>query len=118
MPIPDLCILECVITGYYKLMNVIIMRDSVYSPSAYILNAIDKQYDILTLSVVNTGGELPGLTLSNGRGRSQAKTLPSALRKNSGAITLLQEGSLLTLAVLLSTYGSLKSLVSSLCASL
>ena len=69
------------------------------------------------MSVVNTGGELPGLTLSNGRGRSQAETLPLALRKNSGAITLLQEGSLLTLAVLLSSYGSLNSLVSSLCAS-
>ena len=34
MPIPDLCILECVITGYYKLMNVIITRESMYSPSA------------------------------------------------------------------------------------
>ena len=44
------------------------------------------------------------------------ETLPLALRKNSDAITLLQEGSLLTLAVLLSSYGSLKSLVSSLCA--
>ena len=117
MPIPDLCILECVITGYYKLMNVIITRDSVYSPSAGVWNAIDKQYDILAVSVVNTGRELPGLTLSNGRGRSQAETLPLALRKNSGAITLLQEGSLLTLAILLSSYGSLKSLVSSLCAS-
>ena len=34
MPVPDLCILECVITGYYKLMNVIITRDLVYSLSA------------------------------------------------------------------------------------
>ena len=31
MPIPDLCILECVITGYYKLMNVIITREPMYS---------------------------------------------------------------------------------------
>ena len=36
MPIPDLCILECVITGYYKLMNVIVKWDSMYSPSACI----------------------------------------------------------------------------------
>ena len=70
----------------------------------------------LAMSVVNTGGELPGLTLSNGRGRSQAERLPLALRKNSDAVSLLQEGSLLTLAVLLSSYGSLKLLVSSLCA--
>ena len=33
MPIPDLYILECVITGYYKLMNVIITREPMYSPS-------------------------------------------------------------------------------------
>ena len=108
MPKPDLCILECVISGYYQLMNVIIMQASMYSPSACVWNAIDKQYDILAVSVVNTGG---GLTLSNGRGRSQAETLPLALRKNSDAITLLQEDSLLTLAALLSSYGSLKSLV-------
>ena len=62
------------------------------------------------MSVVNTGSELPGLTLSNGKGRSQAETLTLALQKNSDAITLLQEGNLLTLAVLLSSY------VSSLCA--
>ena len=99
-----------------QLMNVITMRESIYSPSACVWNAIDKHYDILAVPVVNTGGELAGLTLSNGRGRSQAETLPLALRKNSDAITLLQEGSLLTLAVLLSSYGSLKSLVSSLCA--
>ena len=71
MPIPDLCILECVITGYYKLMSIIIERDSMHSPSACICNVIDKQYDILRVSseIVNTGSELPGLTLSNGRGR-------------------------------------------------
>ena len=64
---------------------------------------IDKQY--LAASVVNTGGELPtAVSLSNGRGRSQAETLPLALRKNSDAITLLQEGSLLTLAILFSSY--------------
>ena len=80
-----------------------------YSPSACVWNAIDKQYDILAVSVVNTGGELPGLALSNGRGRSQAGTLILALWKNSDAITLLQEDSLLTLAVLLLSYGSLKS---------
>ena len=68
------------------------------------------------MSVVNTGGEFPGLTLSIGRGMSQGETLPLALQKNSDAITLLKQGSLLTLAVLLSSYGSLKSLVSSLCA--
>ena len=90
MPIPDLCILECVITGYYKLMNVIITRESMY--------------------------RLPVLTLPNGRERKPGVDTSLALRKNSDAITLLQEGSLLILAVLLSSYGSLKSLVSSLCA--
>ena len=73
-----------------------------YSPSAYVWNTLNKQYDISAVSVVNTGSELPGLTLSNGRGRSQGKTLSLAFRKNSDAIMLLQEGSLLTLAVLLS----------------
>ena len=34
MAIPDLCMLEYVIAGYYKLMNVIRKRDSMYSPSA------------------------------------------------------------------------------------
>ena len=84
------------------------MRKSMYSPSVCIWNAIEKQYDILAMSVVNTGGELPRLTLSNGRGRSQVETLPLALQNNSDAITLLQEGSLLTSAVFLSSYGSLK----------
>ena len=41
---------------------------------------------------------------------SQAETHPLANGKNSDAITLLQEGSLLTSAVLLSSYGSLKLL--------
>ena len=67
-----------------------------YSPSAYVWNAIDKQYDTLAVSVVNTGGKLPGLTLSNGRERSQVETRPLALRKNSDAITHLQEGSFLS----------------------
>ena len=35
-------------------------------------------YNTLTVSVVNTGGELPGVTLSSRRGKSQAKTLPLA----------------------------------------
>ena len=68
------------------------------------------QYDVLAVSVVNTGCALPALSLPNGRerkGKERAETLPLALRKNSDAITLLQEGSLLTLAVL-SSYGSLK----------
>ena len=39
------------------------------------------------------------------------ETLPLVLQKNSDAITLLQKGKLLTLAVLLSSYGSLKSLL-------
>ena len=43
---------------------------------------IDKHYDILAVSVVNIGGELPGLTLANGRERSQAETLLIALWKN------------------------------------
>ena len=77
-------------------MNVIITRDLVYSLSACVWNAIDKQYDILTVSVVNAGGELPGLTLQKEGERSQVETLPLALQKNSGVITLLQEGSLLT----------------------
>ena len=34
MPIPYLCTLECVITVYYKLMNIIITRASMFSPSA------------------------------------------------------------------------------------
>ena len=46
---------------------------------------------------------------------SQGETLPLALQKNSDAITLLKQGSLLTLAVL-SSFLTLKSLVSSLCA--
>ena len=66
------------------------------------------------MSVVNTGGELPGLTLLKQKGRTQAETLTVALRKNSDAITLLQQGNFLTFAVLLSSYSSLKSLVSSL----
>ena len=116
MPIPDLCILECVITGYYKLMNVIITRESMYNPSACVWNGIDKQYDVLAVSVVNTGCAFPALTLPNGRERKPGGDTSLALRKNNDAITLLQEGSLLNLAVLLSSYGSLKSLVSSLCA--
>ena len=40
---------------------------------------------------------------------SQAETHPLAHEKNSNAIMLLQEGILLTLAVLPSNYGSLKS---------
>ena len=87
-----------------------------YSPSACVWNAIDKQYDTLAVSVVNTGCALPARWPYETEGKgSQAETLSLALRKNSGAITLLQEGSLLILAVL-SSYGSLKSLVSSLCA--
>ena len=39
------------------------------------------------------------------------ETLPLVLQKNSDAITLLQRSKLLTLAVLLSSYGSLKSLL-------
>ena len=34
MPIPDLWTLECVIAGYYKLMNIIITQASMFSPSA------------------------------------------------------------------------------------
>ena len=82
----------------------------------FCLRLIDKQYDTLAVSVVNIGGELPRLTLSNGRERGQAEALPLAVQKNSDAITLSQESSLLTLAVLLSSYGRLKSLVSSFCA--
>ena len=100
MPIPDLCILERVITGYYKLMDVIITR---VTRCTALQPASETRLTSSTISwpvsVVNTGGELPGLTLSN-RGRSQAETLPLVLRKNRGAITLLQEGGLLTLAVL------------------
>ena len=44
-----------------------------YSPSACVWNAIGKQYNILAVSVVNTGGQLPGLTFSNRRGRSQVE---------------------------------------------
>ena len=39
---------------YYKLMNIIITRASLFSPSARRLNAIDKQNDILIVSVVNS----------------------------------------------------------------
>ena len=86
-----------------QLMNVIIRQESLYSPSALCLKC-DWQaiWYLGRVSIVNTGGKLPELTLSNGRERSQADTLPLALRKNSDTITLLQEGSLLTLAVLLS----------------
>ena len=67
---------------------------------------------ISCVSVVNTGGELQGLTLFKRKGKEPSgDTSLIALRKNSDAITLLQEGSLLTLAVLLSIYGKLKSLV-------
>ena len=69
MCIPDLCILECEISAYYKLMNVIITRESMYSFSACVRNAIDKQYDILDVSVVNTGCALSALSLPNGRER-------------------------------------------------
>ena len=48
----------------------------------------------------------------NGREGSQAETLSLAVRKNSDAITFLQQGSLLILAVLLSSYGTPKSLYS------
>ena len=63
----------------------IVTCDSMYSSSAYVLNVHDWQalrYHILAVSVVNIGGELPGLTLANGRGRSQAETLLIALWKN------------------------------------
>jgi len=73
-------------------MDVIITWESMYSPSACVWNAIDNQYNILAMSVVNTGGQLPGLTFSNGRGRSQVEKRPLALWKNSNAIALLQEG--------------------------
>ena len=63
-----------------------------YSPSACVWNAIDNQYNTLAVSVVNTGGQLPGLTFSNERGRSQVEKCLLALWKNSNAITLLQEG--------------------------
>ena len=64
------------------------------------------------MSVVNTGCAFPALTLPNGSERKPGGDTSLALRKNNDAITLLQEGSLLNLAVLLSSYGSLKSLVS------
>ena len=55
--------------------------------------------------------ELPGLSLPNEGEGSQAEIHPLACGKNSDAITLLQEGSLLiALAVLPSNYGSLKLL--------
>ena len=81
-------------------MNVIVTQ-LLYSPSAGDLSSVSSEH--------------PGLTLSNRRGRSQAETLTLALRKISDAVTTLQEASWLTSAVI-SSYGSLKSLVSSLCA--
>ena len=63
-----------------KIMNVIVMWYSMNSPFACVWNAIDKQYDILAMSVVNIGGELPWLTLSNRRERGQTETLSLALQ--------------------------------------
>ena len=79
--IPDLCTLKCVITGYRVLQtyechyNMVLDVQSFCLASEMRLTAV---YNTLTVSVVNTGGELPGVTLSNGRGRSQAKTLSLA----------------------------------------
>ena len=52
-----------------------------------------------------------GCAYQTEEGGSQAETLLLALGKNSDAITLLQEGSLLYLTALLSNYGNLNSLV-------
>ena len=73
MPIPDLCTLECVITGNYKLMNVIITRESRYS-----LSTVSKRQltSSTIMSVVNIGGELPGLTLSTEGGWFSMSPLP------------------------------------------
>ena len=90
-------------------MNVIITRDSMCSLSACIWNAIDKQYNVILavywIQAVNSQG-----WAYQTEGKSQAETHPLARGKNSNAITLLQECRLLTLAVLPSNYGSLKSL--------
>ena len=77
---------------------------------------IDKQYDVLAMSVVNTGCALPVLSSPNGRERKPGgDTSLSPLEEQRCHHAL---ASLLNLAVLLSSYGSLKSskVASSLCA--
>ena len=83
--------MECVLTGYYKLIRV--------------WNVIDKQYNVILavywIQAVNYQG---WAYQTEGEG-SQAEIHPSACGKNSDAITLLQEGSLLiTSAVLPPNY--------------
>ena len=89
---------------YYKLMNVIMTLYSMYIPTVLCLKP-DWQ-------AVHTTG-----CLKEGKDPSGDTSPESAFQKNSNAITLLQEGISLTLAVL-SSYGSIMSLVSSLCAKL
>ena len=56
-----------------------------YSPSGCVWNTIDKQYDILAVSVVNTGGELPGLTVLKRKGKEPSgDTFLSPLEEQQG----------------------------------
>ena len=91
-------------------MNVIITRESMYSLSACIWNAIDKQYNVILAMYWIQAVNSQGWAYQAEGEESQAETHPLARGKNSDAIMLLQEGSLLTLAVLPSNYGSLKLL--------
>ena len=105
--------MECVLNGYYRLihnLNVITMWELMYSFSACIWNVIDKQYNVVLAMYWIQAVDSQGWAYQTEGEWSQGEIHPLAHGKNSDTITVLQEGSLLTLAVLPSNYGSLKSL--------
>ena len=99
MPIPDLCILEWAITGYS--WNGCHYNVVMQLTSSTMLSWAYSEYKWWT----------PRAELTKGKGKKPSRdTYLVALQKNTDAITLLQQSSLLTSAVL-SNYASLKSLV-------
>ena len=65
MPIPDLCILECVITGYECHYNAGLAVQPFW---LYLKCSIDQAVQCYLGLALNTDGELPGLSLPNKRG--------------------------------------------------
>ena len=109
-PRPHLCILECVITSHYKLidnMNVFITWKSMCSLSVCIWNTQMTSSTLLShlFSEYRWWTPRAELTNHNVKERSQTETLPLADGKPSHSCILP------TSAVLLSNYGSLNSLV-------
>ena len=85
----------------------IVMCDSMYSSSAYVLNVHDWQA-LRYLGCVSSEHRrwTPRADLSKRKGKKPSRDTFNSPLEEHDAITLLQEGSLLILAVLLSSYGA------------